>query len=82
MKRITLEIDGMKCGMCEAHINDAIRRACKVKKISSSHKKGQTVILCEDTVSQAQLREAVEKDGYKVLCITEEEYTKHGLFRW
>lgn len=82
MKRITLEIDGMKCGMCEAHINDAIRRACKVKKISSSHKKGQTVILCEDTVSQAQLREAVEKDGYKVLRITEEEYTKRGLFRW
>lgn len=81
MKRITLEIDGMKCGMCEAHINDAIRKACKVKKVNSSHKKGRTVVLCEDTVLQEQLRAAVEKDGYKVLRIIEEEYTKRGLFR-
>ena len=26
MIKITLEIDGMMCGMCEAHVNDAIRR--------------------------------------------------------
>ena len=26
--KITLQIDGMMCGMCEAHVNDAIRREC------------------------------------------------------
>ena len=25
MTKTTLKIDGMMCGMCEAHVNDAIR---------------------------------------------------------
>ena len=27
MTKTTLSIDGMMCSMCEAHINDAIRKA-------------------------------------------------------
>ena len=27
MYQITLNIDGMMCGMCESHINDAVRTA-------------------------------------------------------
>ena len=26
MNKITVKIDGMMCGMCESHVNDAIRR--------------------------------------------------------
>ena len=26
MEKITVKIEGMMCGMCEAHINDVIRR--------------------------------------------------------
>ena len=26
MQKITLEIDGMMCGMCESHINDLLER--------------------------------------------------------
>ena len=37
MTEITLKIDGMMCGMCEAHMNDAVRNALKVKKVTSSH---------------------------------------------
>ena len=29
------------CGMCEAHVNDAIRREFPVGKVSSSRKKGR-----------------------------------------
>ena len=36
MIQITLKIDGMMCGMCESHINDAIRNAFSVKKVSAS----------------------------------------------
>ncbi len=32
MVRITLGIDGMACGMCEAHINEAVRNAFREKK--------------------------------------------------
>lgn len=32
MKKISLHVDGMKCGMCESHVNDAVRKAADVKK--------------------------------------------------
>ena len=41
MYQTTLKIDGMMCGMCESHINDTIRKAAAVKKVSSSHTKGE-----------------------------------------
>ena len=31
MMKTTVEIDGMMCPMCESHINEAIRKAMKVK---------------------------------------------------
>ena len=27
MLKITVQVDGMMCGMCEAHVNDAVRKA-------------------------------------------------------
>ena len=46
MVKITLDIDGMACGMCEAHINDAVRKAFAVKKVSSSYTKKKTLNIC------------------------------------
>ena len=40
MIKTTLTIDGMMCGMCESHMNDAIRGAFDVKKVTSSHSNG------------------------------------------
>ena len=50
MVQITLKIQGMMCGMCESHINDAIRQAFPVKKVTSSHTKGETVILADQAI--------------------------------
>ena len=47
MWKYTVEVNGMMCGMCEAHINDAVRKAFPVKKVNSSRSKKQTVILSE-----------------------------------
>lgn len=41
MIQITVKIEGMACGMCESHVNDAVLRAFSVKKVSSSHKRGR-----------------------------------------
>ena len=59
MYQITLGIDGMMCGMCESHINDAVRNAFPVKKVSSSHGKGQTVILSETEIPDAKTQAAI-----------------------
>ena len=80
MVQMTLKIDGMQCGMCEAHVNDAIRRAFPVKKVTSSHSKGQTVILSEDDIDEQDLRDAIGKTGYEVLAVAKEPYEKKGLF--
>lgn len=78
MLKITMEIDGMMCGMCESHINDAIRRELKVKKVTSSHTKRQTVILTEKPLDEDKLRKVIDETGYKVMSIETAEEEKRG----
>ncbi len=80
MTKITVGVDGMMCGMCEAHINDAVRKAFDVKKVTSSHAKKQTVILTEQDIDEQAIRDAISKTGYDVLSVKKEPYEKHGLF--
>lgn len=61
-----VEVEGMMCGMCEAHVNDAVRKAIPVKKVSSSHTKGETVILTEGTPDSQLIRKAIDATGYTV----------------
>ena len=56
MLQYTIVVEGMACSMCEAHVNDAIRKAFPVKKVTSSHSKGQTQILCENRLDEDALR--------------------------
>ena len=82
MFKVTLGIDGMMCGMCESHINDAIRREFKVKKVTSSHTKKQTVILAETPPDEEKLRKVIADTGYTPTtfdCVREEK-KKGGLF--
>ena len=80
MVRTTLRIDGMMCGMCESHINDAIRSKFAVQKVTSSHGKGETVILSDEPLDADKLREAINATGYQVGDITSAPYEKKGLF--
>ena len=74
-----VQVDGMMCGMCESHINDAIRSHFQVKKVSSSHSKGQTVIRSQEALDQAQLRQVIDATGYKVLDVVSRPVEKRGL---
>lgn len=80
MIKTTVEVDGMMCGMCESHVNDAIRKAFKVKKVNSSHTKSRTVIESEEALSEDALRKAITETGYEVKGITSETFEKKGLF--
>ncbi|MBR4200247.1 MAG: ATPase P [Oscillospiraceae bacterium] len=81
MYQTTVRIDGMMCGMCESHVNDAIRTKMTVKKVSSSHKKGETVIISENELSAAMITAALDGSGYTVMSVTCEPYEKKGFFR-
>ena len=81
MVKITAGIEGMVCGMCEAHINEAVRNAFRIKKVTSSHTKKQTVILAEQDIPKQKLRDVVAKAGYDVVSVNSEPYEKKGLFK-
>lgn len=80
MWKYTVEVNGMMCGMCEAHINDAVRKAFPVKKVNSSRSKKQTVVLSETELDTAALADAIRDTGYEVGEIQKEPYKKKGLF--
>ena len=81
MIRTTVKIDGMMCGMCEAHVCDAIRNALPyAKKVSASRSKGEATFLSEETPDEQAIRYAIAATGYNCLSVSSEEYVKKGLF--
>lgn len=82
MIQTTLKIEGMACSMCEAHINDVVRKTASVKKVTSSRKKGETVILSEQPLDVPALKKAIGEAGYTVVSDFSEpvEKKRHFLF--
>lgn len=80
MLKITVHVEGMACGMCETHINDAVRQEFPVKKVTSSHSKKQTIIIVENDISEQDLKEVIANAGYDVVSVVSEPYEKKGLF--
>lgn len=80
MVKITLGVDGMMCGMCEAHMNEAVKNSFKVKKVESSHEKKCTVIIATENIDEQKLGEVVAGVGYKMTSYKSEPYEKKGLF--
>ncbi len=84
MVKTTVQVDEMMCGMCENHVNEAVRKAFDVKKVNSNRGKGITEILSEAGLDEAKLRAVIEETGYKVGTITtgdEQEKKGFSLFR-
>lgn len=79
MYKTIVGIDGMVCSMCEAHINDAVRRAFAVKKVTSSHKKKQAEIISEQKIDEAALSKVISETGYSVISMKSELYEKKGF---
>ena len=69
MWKYTVQVDGMMCGMCESHVNDAVRKAFPVKKV-----------IAETELDEDALRTAISATGYEVGEIRKEPWEKKGLF--
>ena len=82
MIKTTLKIDGMACSMCESHMNDLIRKVAKVKKVTSSAKAGETVVISDEELDIPFLRKEIEGIGYRLLSGSSESYEKKGLFHF
>lgn len=72
MYRTTANIDGMMCGMCENHIQDAIRRDFNVKSVKASRGKKTAVIVSEEPITEEALHVTIDSTGYGLLSVSSE----------
>ncbi len=68
-----LGINGMRCGMCEAHINNIIRQKFNVQKVKSNHKKNETIVFSLNEIDINALREVISQTGYELTDIVLED---------
>ncbi len=90
MLQVNAKIDGMMCGMCEAHCKDAVRQAFPdATKISASASNGDLSFVLSENLPlpllKHDLKAKLDSIGYKLISLTaseaaEEEKTKGGFF--
>lgn len=80
MIKYTFKIDGMKCGMCEAHVCDIIRKNIEAKKVKASHKKNEASFVLDNDADISKVIEQIKARGYNVLDVKIEEYKKKFIF--
>ena len=80
MFKTIVGIDGMSCGMCEAHVNDTIRKGFPGVKVKSSAGKKRSEIIYERALSEDELRKVLDPTGYKVTSVESVPYEKKKLF--
>ena len=72
MVKITVNVEGMMCPHCEAHVNEAIKATFQAEDVVSSHEKKTTVFTSPEHVDEDKIREVIKNAGYEVTGITEE----------
>ena len=81
MNKVTVKIEGMMCGMCEAHICDTIRRAFPdVKKVKASKAQKEATFLIDGSSDMEKLKKAITDTGYTFVSAESEPYKKRGIF--
>jgi len=65
MSRRTLAVSGMVCGGCGQNVEDALAALDGVTAVGADHER-DTVELVAESVSEEQIRAAVEDAGYEV----------------
>lgn len=65
----TLKIDGMMCMHCEARVKQTLEGFEQVEEAKVSHENDIAVITMKEDVPDAELKKAVEDQGYTVISI-------------
>ncbi len=72
MVKVTVNVEGMMCGHCEAHVNEAIKKAFGAEDVISSHESNTTVFTAPERVDEDKIRATIKEAGYEVTGITQE----------
>lgn len=67
MKKIKMTLDGMHCASCASNVEKSIRKVSGVSNVSVSLMTKKAIVECDDSVREEELRNAVERTGYKLV---------------
>ena len=65
----TINIEGMMCPRCEAHVKKALENIEGVDSALASHEKGSAVVELSKEVTNEELKKAVEEAGYDFISV-------------
>lgn len=81
MYKTTVKIGGMMCGMCEAHVSDAIRKAVPTaRKVKASRAKKEVTFISDEHIDTTLMEMTIKDKGYDFIACVSEPYKKRGLF--
>lgn len=70
LNRYIFYVEGMKCGMCETHLNDAVRKRLEnATNIKSNRREGTVSFVYKDLLDVRELKKDFEELGYRVIGI-------------
>ena len=72
MIKVTVNVEGMMCPHCEAHVNEAVKKAFGVEDVVSSHENKTTVFTAPEKVDEEKVRQTIKDAGYEVIGITQD----------
>ena len=79
MNKYILGVDGMRCGMCEMHIEDVIRKNLKIHKVKASHIKNQAIVFTEENLIEEDFKKIIDPTGYRITSFVREVAVKKFL---
>lgn len=71
----------MRCGMCEMHVEDTVRRSLQVKKVKASRIKNSLVVITPKDYVLEDFNKVIDLTGYKVISY-EKSKAKKGLLAY
>jgi len=69
--RKQISIEGMSCGHCVKHVENALSEVSGVIKVDVSLKDKYAIVEFKNDVEDSVLKEAVEEAGYEAVAIKE-----------
>ena len=67
MNKYVLGVLGMRCGMCELHVEEAISKKIEAKKVKASRYKRQVVVFTELNLGEEDFKGLLAETGYTLV---------------
>lgn len=72
MNKYKIKISGMHCASCASNIEKSLKKVSGVKEATVSLMLKKGTAECDENVSEDEIRNAVERAGYKVAGVEKE----------